>query len=149
MTMDIQRTQRKNMIDDRTRGGLASILDVLLPGTEQLPSGRAVGAHLELLDKALEADPRLEPAVTRAGERAAASQTCTFADIERWTGKDLEQVVFALHSAYYMSSEVRSALGYPGQARRPITLATPEELCSDELVAPVLARGAVYVPAPQ
>ncbi|MER8001030.1 hypothetical protein [Streptomyces sp. NPDC095613] len=149
MTMQIQQIQRKASIDDRARGGLASILNVLLPGTERLPSGRAVGAHLELLDTVLEADLRLEPAVARAGDLAAASETCTFADIERWVGEDLEQLVFALHSAYYMSSEVRSALGYPGQARRPIALATPEEVCSDELVAPVLARGAVYVPTPE
>ncbi|MEU9456087.1 hypothetical protein [Streptomyces sp. NPDC048277] len=149
MDIQIQQPQRKTLIDDRTRTGLASILDVLLPGTGKLPSGRAVGAHLELLDKVLEADPRLEASVTRVGESAAAAPTCTFADLERWAGEDLEHVVFALHSAYYMAGEVRSALGYPGQTRRPIALATPEEVCSDELVAPVLARGAVYVPTPE
>jgi len=136
------------MIDDRTRGGLALIIDVLLPGTRTLPSGRAVGAHLDLLDQVVEADPRRGPFVSSVGDLAAASQTCTFADIERWAGEDLERVVFALQSAYYMSPQVRSALGYPGQGRRPIALATPEEVCSDELVAPVVARGAVYVPTP-
>ncbi|WPB89261.1 hypothetical protein [Streptomyces malaysiensis] len=149
MQIQLQQIQRTISIDDRTRGGLATILDVLLPGSEKLPPGRVVGAHLELLDKVLEADPRLEPVVTRTGELAAGSDTCTFADIGRWAGEDLEQLVFALHSAYYMSGEVRSALGYPGQARRPIALATPEEVCSDELVAPVLARGAVYVRTPE
>ncbi|MFD7956099.1 hypothetical protein ACFV4X_21705 [Streptomyces ardesiacus] len=146
MTM---RIRKKTTIDDNTRDGLALIADVLFPGTETLPSGRAVGTHLELLDQVLEADPRLEPLLTKVGEPAAASQTCTFADVQRWAGEDIEQVVFALHSAYYMSHEVRSALGYPGQGRRPIALATPEEVCSDELVAPVLARGAVYVPTPE
>ncbi|WP_020133574.1 hypothetical protein [Streptomyces sp. 351MFTsu5.1] len=146
MTMQIR---RKITIADRTRGGLALIIDVLLPGTRTLPSGGAVGAHLELLDQVLEADPRLWPLVNRVGDLAAASETCTFADIELWAGEDLEQVVFALQSAYYMSRDVRSALGYPGQGRRPIALATPEEVCSDELVAPVVARGAVYVPTPQ
>lgn len=141
--------RRKITIDDSTRAGLASIIDVLLPGTGTLPSGRTVGAHLDLLDQVLQADPRLEPLVTRVGELAASSKTCTFADIEGWAGGDLEQVVFALHSAYYMSRDVRSALDYPGQARRPIALATPEEVCSDDMVAPVLARGAVYVPTPQ
>ncbi|MEU0190963.1 hypothetical protein ABZ250_13990 [Streptomyces afghaniensis] len=140
---------RKITIEDTIRNGLALIIDVLLPGTETLPSGRAIGAHLEPLDQVLQADPQLEPLVIRVGELAAASETCSFGDIERWAGEDLEQVVFALHSAYYMSRDVRSALEYPGQARRPIALATPEEVCSDDLVAPVLARGAVYVPTPQ
>jgi hypothetical protein len=139
----------KIAIDDGTREGLGTILDTLLPGTEKLPSGRAAQAHTDLLDKVLEADPRLESAVIKAGQLAAGMQSCALADLERWLGEDLEQVVFALHSAYYMSSEVRAALGYPGQARRPIALATPDEVCSDDLIAPVLARGAIYVPTPR
>ena len=138
----------KIAIEDKTREGLATILETLLPGTGALPSGRAVRAHMDLLDKVLEADPRLQPAVTAAGELAADSAKCTLADLEHWSGDRLEQVVFALHSAYYMSVKVRAALGYPGQARRPVALATPHEVCSDELIAPVLARGAIYVPTP-
>jgi hypothetical protein len=146
MTMQ---TRGKIPIEDKTREALATILDTLLPGTETLPSGRAVGAHLDLLDRVLEADPRLQAAVTKAAELAVGSQTCTIADLERWSGDHLEQVIFSLNSAYYMSSEVRAALGYPGQGRRPVALATPDEMCSDELVAPVLARGDIYVPAPK
>ncbi|MEU2286814.1 hypothetical protein ABZ614_33625 [Streptomyces sp. NPDC013178] len=149
MTMQIQQTRTKIPLDDRARGGIAAILDVVLPGTETLPSGRSVGAHLDLLDKTLDADPRLQPVVREVGELAAASDTCTFDDIRQWAGEDLERLVFALNAAYYMSSEVRSALGYPGQGRRPIALATPDEICSDDLIAPVLARGAIYVPTPE
>jgi hypothetical protein len=47
-----------------------------------------------------------------------------------------------------MSSEVRTALNYPGQMRRPIAEATADEKHTDELLAPVIERGPVYVPVP-
>ncbi|MFG2732343.1 hypothetical protein [Streptomyces canus] len=149
MTMRIQQTRTKISLSDEAREGIATILDVVLPGTETLPSGRAVDTHLELLDKVLDADPLLQPIVNRTGELASTADTSTFADVERWAGDDLERLVFALNAAYYMSSQVRSALDYPGQVRRPIALATPAEVCSDDLVAPVLKRGPIYVPTPE
>jgi hypothetical protein len=140
--------RRPMPLESNVREGLATILDTLIPGTDSLPSGRAVEAHQELIDRVLEADPRLEPVVRQAGEHARAAGACTLTEIAEWSGGNLESLVFALNAAYYMSKRVRSALGYPGQARRPISLATREEVCSDELIAPVLARGAAYVPTP-
>jgi len=135
-------------LDDRLREGLARVLDWLLPGTQALPSGRAVQAHEHLLDLVLRADPTLLECVTDVADRAASVDACTLDDLAQWAGEDTERVVFALQAAYYMSSDVRTALGYPGQGRRPVAQATPEETASDDLVAPVLARGAIYVPTP-
>lgn len=135
-------------LDDRLREGLAGVLDWLLPGTQALPSGRAVQAHEHLLDLVLGADPTLVGCVTEVAERAAGVDTCSLDNLTQWVGEDIDRVVFALHAAYYMSSDVRAALGYPGQGRRPVAQATPDEVASDELVAPVLARGAIYVPTP-
>ena len=146
--MTMMQIQPNVTLSETTRSGLAQVLDVLLPGTDTLPSGSAVAAQGELLDRVLRADPRLEPVIRRVGDLAAGAQSCTFADIQAWAAAETEQLVFALHSAYYMSTDVRRALGYPGQQRRPIALATPEEQCSDELIAPVVDRGAVYVPTP-
>jgi len=145
MTIKIQ---HKVYLDDATREGLASILDLILPGTAALPSGRTTQAHRELLDLVLQADPTLGGCLRAAGEAAAATGSCTLDDLQAWVGEDDERVVFALNAAYYMSSEVRTALGYPGQSRRPIAQATPDEVASDELVAPVLERGPAYVPTP-
>lgn len=136
------------LLDDEAREGIALILDAILPGTKALPSGRAIGAHHELLDRVLHADSTLALPVTAGGRRAAQAGSCALADLQRWAGPDAERVVFALHSAYYMSSDVRAALGYPGQTRRPIALATPDEVVSDDLVAPVIERGSIYVPTP-
>lgn len=140
--------QRNVLIDDSTRRGIARVIDVLLPGTGTLPAATAVDTQGELLDRVLDADPTLEPLVRAAGTQAAAAESCTLADLEIWMGDDLERLVFALHAAYYMSGEVRSRLGYPGQGRYPVSLATPDQLCSDELIEPVISRGPVFVPTP-
>jgi hypothetical protein len=124
------------------------VVDVLLPGTERCPSGREVGAHLEWLDVVLAADPARAVEVRHLGEVAAAHESCTIADLERWAGRDLDSVAFALQAAYYMAPPVRAALGYPGQTRRPVSDATPEERWSDALIAPVRDRGPIYVPTP-
>ncbi len=140
---------RVELIDQRTREGLGRILDVLIPGTATLPSGREVGAHQEWLDRALEAEPRLLDAVQRVGSAAAAEESLTLAGFETMGGDDADQVVFVLQAAFYMSPAAMKALRYPGQVRRPISEATPEEVWSEELLAPVVARGSIYVPTPE
>ena len=135
-------------LDERTRDGLAKVLDVLFPGSKKLPSARSVDVQGSLIDRVLSADPRLFDAVRSAGDAAANSDTCTLADLEAWAGNEVESVVFALTSAYYISPQVLEALKYPGQARRPVSQATPEETYSEELLAPVRERGAIYVPTP-
>lgn len=145
MTMQ---TESDELFDESIREGLGRVLDVLLPGTDRLPSGREAGAHLAWLDRVLAADPRPLQAMRELGAQATTSDECTLGDIEDWAGGELEPVVFALNAAYYISPLVTDALGYPGQTRRPVSQATPEELCSEELIAPVRARGAIYVPTP-
>lgn len=135
-------------LDERARSGLATVADALLPGTDKLPSGRSVGAHDMWLDRVLAADPRLVSAVTAVGTAAAGRDSCTLQDIEAWAGSDVESVVFALTSAYYIAPPVLEALGYPGQVRRPISQATADERYSEELIAPVRERGPIYVPTP-
>jgi hypothetical protein len=129
------------------REGMARIADLVLPGTQLQPRGRDVGAHAELLDLVLAADPTLVEAVSDFGRRAAVTGQLALTDLQGWSEVDCERVVFALTAAYYMSPAVRAAIGYPGQGRRPISAATPDEQCSDELIQPVVDRGEVFVPA--
>ena len=140
--------QKATVVDDAARQGLAKITELILPGTSSLPSGVSVGAHLDLLDRALTADPRLAPAVVSFGRRAEVAPELTLGDLQEWSECDAETVVFAITAAYYMSPAVKAALGYPGPARRPISEATAEEKQTDELLAPVIARGSIYVPTP-
>lgn len=145
MTMQIE---HKDFLDPRAREGVALILDLLLPGTDTQPSGQDAGAHEEWIDRALQAEPRLEESLRRVADLAADHGACTYSDLERWAGEDLESVVSVLQASYYMSPVVKQALHYPGQARRPISSATTDETWSEDLVAPVRDRGAIYVPTP-
>jgi hypothetical protein len=143
-----QSTDKTEYLDESTRGGLERVLDVILPGTETLPSGRDASVHQEWLDRVLAAEPRLFDALRRVGDAAAAGSSCTLSDIQSWAGDDLESVIFAVQAAYYMSPVAKKAHRYPGQVRRPIAQATPEESWSEELMAPVINRGPIYVPTP-
>lgn len=136
------------LLDQRTRQGLAVVLDLLLPGTDASPSGRVARAHQEWIDVVIAADPGLTEPLRQVGDIAATHESCTVDDLERWSGDQLDSVIFALQAAYYMVPSVREALGYPGQIRRPISQATPEEQWSDSLIAPVKERGSIYVPTP-
>jgi hypothetical protein len=142
-------TQGETMMDDATRVGVAKVFDVLLPGTAVLPAATEVDAQGELLDRVLTADPTLAPLVRACGERAIHVDEPTLAEIRSWMGEDSERLIFALHAAYYMSKEVRQRLNYPGQGRFPIAEATPDQLWTPELIAPVIERGPIYVPTPE
>lgn len=134
---------------DGVREGLAVLADVILPGTDRLPAGREVGAHQDLLDEVLAADPALIGAVAEAGQRALAGGSLSLDDLDAWGAEVREPALFALTAAYYMSRHVHRALHYPGPVSNPIALAKPDEVCSDDLLEPVRRRGSVYVEAPQ
>jgi hypothetical protein len=140
---------RPTEIDAHVRAGLRALTEVVLPGTDVLPPGVDVGAHHELLDRALRANPGLSPAVLELGRRAAHAGTVSLDDLLAWPADLSEDLVFALTAAYYMATRVRQALGYPGQVRRPVADATADERVSEDLLAPVIARGPIFVPTPE
>jgi hypothetical protein len=148
VSIQTNQLHRRVWIDPPEREGLARVLDVVVPGTETLPSGRSVAAHEDLLDHVVSADSRLEAPLKQVGKRAADAESFILDDVVEWAGEHAEEVVFALTAAYYMAAEVRELLNYPGQRRLPIAQATPDEVVSDDLLAPVRERGEVFVPTP-
>jgi len=135
--------------DESLRRGIRHVIDVLLPGDGEMPSGAEVAVEDELLQRVLTADPRLLPAVLAVSRRVVQENAPSDLDeFIAWCGEDFEQVAFAVNAAYYMSATVWAVLGYPGQRRMPIALATPDQIASDELVAPVINRGPIFVPTP-
>lgn len=133
---------------DAIRAGLAVIVDALLPGTERLPSGRDVGAHTDLLDRVVSADPKLVAVLVEFGGRAAEREVVSVAELQAWDPESFEVLNFALSAAYYMSRDVHRALDYPGVGPHPIAEATPDQMYSEKLLAPVRSRGSIYVAAP-
>lgn len=149
MNAESMSTFDEDILDATAREGLAVVAEVLLPGTEKLPSGRSVGCHLALLDRVLRVDGSLLSVLRRVANPAAEQGSCTLQDIVAWAQGDVEEVVRALNLAYFMSTDVMDALGYWGQTRRPVSEATDEEKWDEALLSPVRARGPVYVPTPE
>jgi hypothetical protein len=146
MTLQISRITH---LDAPTVEGICLTADLLLPGSGALPSWRAVEGHRDLIERVLDADPTLIEPVTRVARHACAEGRCRLEDLEEWAGSDVERVVFALNAAYYMAKSVRQIIGYPGQSRRPTASAGPDEVWTEELIAPVRARGPIYVATPE
>jgi hypothetical protein len=132
----------------RTHTGLAKVAAVLLPGVGALPCASDVPSFEVCVDRVVAADPRLLHVVRTVGDVAASRDSCTLGEIEEWSDGEVESLVFALTSAYYIAPEVLKALGYPGQVRRPVSEATPEEKYSEEMLAPVRQRGEIFVHTP-
>lgn len=134
--------------DDRTRQGAALIADLWFPGTARSPRMTDLPGYDALLTRALQAYPELSEAFIEAAALAAEAPELTDEVVAQWPAELSEAVFYFLSSTYYMAPEVRRAVGYPGQTRTPIALATPDQLLDDELLAPVLALGPTYVPTP-
>ncbi len=125
--------------------GLALLLDLILPGDDLLPAARALPEFPELLDRAITASDGSEEIVLHFSRQAVACKELSVNDLEAWSAADAEHLVFVLQAAYFMSRTVRDLLGYPGQGRRPIAEATPEERVDDTLLRPVIERGPIFV----
>jgi hypothetical protein len=129
-------------IDPGTRRRLAIVADLLAPAGEGMPAASEVETAGRWLDRIIAADPSLLGPLARlaecddwdAIEALAASDPTTF-----------ETASFGLLSAYYLHPRVRRLLGYPGQGPSPILEGEDEHYLPEELIAPVIARGPVYV----
>ncbi len=134
-----------SMISEAQRQTFAGIADVLIPAAEGMPSATQVGAHQEILDRAVELRPDLRPAFFR-GLNAVAGQDPTTA-AEHLNSKDPEALgaIGTLASAgYYMLQEVRDLIGYPGQENRPITIEEEPAYVREGMLQEVIDRGPIY-----
>ncbi|WP_461154524.1 hypothetical protein [Saccharopolyspora tripterygii] len=101
-----------------------------------------------LLSRAMQANAELAGAFAHLAELAGEVDVLTADVVAEWPPDLVEAAWLFLTCTYYMSSEAREAVGYPGQRRIPVAEATPEQTVDDELLAPVLALGPTYVPTP-
>jgi hypothetical protein len=132
-------------LDAATRERLVAVADLLVPASDGMPSASDVDVVGRWLDRILEADPSLrEPVAALAGcatwealEARAAAEPAAF-----------ELGAFAIVAAYYLHPGVRKRMGYTGQGPSPILEGEAEWYLRDDILAPVRARGPVFVPTP-
>ena len=123
------------------------LADFLIPALGGMPSATEAGATEVWLDRVLEARPDLAAELRRivasvVGEDPAAA----VARLASERPGDLDTLLSALAGAYYMSDDVRAALGYPGQQAiaDDVEGREPPLDAANPLLAPVLARGPIY-----
>ncbi|RVU29033.1 hypothetical protein EOT10_04140 [Streptomyces antnestii] len=132
----------------RARLGAIRLADLWFPGSAVSPAMTALPEYAALLDVALAANAELTAAFLEIAERAADVAELTAQTLENWPADVVEGAYTVAMCAYYMSKAVRTAIGYPGQQRVPAARDIGNPALIEELLAPVLARGALYVATP-
>ncbi|MFC7447159.1 hypothetical protein [Rhodococcus daqingensis] len=128
--------------------GLQRLADLWFPGTDTSPAMRALPDYESVVRTALAANDEVAAALREIARTAADAADLTPEVVDSWPTETVEAAYLFVMCAYYMSKTVRAAIGYPGQTRVPVATATPDQVFTDELLAPVIARGPIYVPTP-
>ncbi len=138
-----------DIIDDELRRAFVAIADVLIPAYGDMPAASEANVGGESLDRILTLRDDLKAAFIRGlrttvGKPAAAAALA----LNDSDPTALATIGLVASAAYYMDPEVRLLIGYPGQDRSPIDPDAPPEYLRDNLLQPVIARGAIYRPTP-
>lgn len=110
---------------------LAQMADVLVAEGSGMPAASAVGVAGELLDRCLDAAPSLaEPLTALLDEAQANGPDGPDGFVRRLAQErpeDFAVLSTVVVGAYYLSAEVRSLIGYPGQQPSPLSTASEPE----------------------
>lgn len=113
---------------------LAQMADVLVAEGSGMPAASVVGVAGDLLDRCLDAAPSLAEPLTALLDEAQANGPdgpdgfCGFVRrLAQERPEDFAVLSTAVVGAYYLSAEVRSLIGYPGQQPSPLSTASEPE----------------------
>jgi hypothetical protein len=132
-------------LDAATRERLVAVADLLVPAADGMPSASEVDVVGRWLDRVLDADPSLIEPVAALADCATWDALEARAEIDPAT---FELGAFAIVAAYYLHPGVRRRMGYTGQGPSPILEGEADWYLRDDILAPVRARGPVFVPTP-
>jgi hypothetical protein len=138
-------------LSDTELRGLLAIADVLIPHSGEMPSASQAPDYERWLLRALASRPDAFDALVAEGERRADTPADALAAEVRQTA-DSDPDLFGplsvvLAGAYLMIPEIRKAIGYPGQERRPAPFDQAASEIMDGILDPVIERGSIYTPA--
>jgi hypothetical protein len=125
------------------------IADLLIPAYKHLPAASAVGVHEKLLDDVLTFRPDIVDAFFRGlATIEAGTLSANLNSLYRGDPDAFGAISLAASAGYYMSPEVRSALGYPGQESLTYNPHDVPGYLVDHLLERVSLRGPIYRPTP-
>ncbi len=137
-------------LTDADRALFGAFADHLIPAYKRLPKASDVGVAAQLLDAVLGFRPDLKESFFRgldAIQNMPAAEAAEYL-FER-DNQAFETLGLVASGGYYMSPEVRTLMGYPGQESLTYDPhATPDYVTSG-LLDRVIKRGPIYVATPR
>lgn len=131
------------------RAAFALVADLLIPAYKGYPSATSVGVHEKMLDDVLGFRPDITEAFLRgvaaidAAHLSASVNTLYKADPEAFNAISL-----AASGGYYMTAQVRTVLGYPGQESVPYNPHEVPDFLMNHRLEAVARRGPIYRSTP-
>jgi hypothetical protein len=136
-------------VDDDMRETLKGLADVLLPAEPPMPAASEARVHKEWLDRVLMARPDLAPALRSVLTNAIGRDPYSvIGELRSDDPAQFAALATVCAGAYYLSSDVRRLIGYPGQEPSMAEPGTAESDLGDSLIEEVIARGTIYRPTP-
>ena len=133
--------------DSHDRALLAALADVLIPSAEGMPSASQADVGGQCLDAVLTARPDLtgglDDVLDKARDRNPRDVVSELRANDPAAFGVLAEIV---SGAYFMNPDVRQAIGYAGQERRPMD--PRPDYMEDGLLESVIRRGPIYRPTP-
>ncbi|WP_158437749.1 gluconate 2-dehydrogenase subunit 3 family protein [Naasia lichenicola] len=126
------------------RASLAAVADLLIPHTDQMPSGSEADVQGEFIDRVLSVRPDLLDAVRTGLAQVEEPLPADFAELDARGLSGLRALAEAVTAAYFLNPDVAKLVGYRKRSAIPIRF--DEDL--DDLVASVTGRGPIYRPTP-
>jgi hypothetical protein len=137
-------------LDESLRRTFLALADVLIPEAEGMPAASQVGVGGDILDRMLALRPDLREGFLR-GLRAAAGKPAGEAAeaLSRNDPAALGAIGLVASAGYYMSPQVRSLIGYPGQESRPADPDIAPEYVANGMLQQVIDSGPIFKPTPK
>lgn len=133
------------VIGEAERAVFGRMAEVMLPGTDTMPSAGRAGVPGLGLDEVLAARPDLIEPLGRAlrdlGESFSLEALAGYLSVDEEAYSALTLCVAA---AYYLSPEVRDLIGYPGQEARSFDPYEYVAWIDEGLLDPVTERGPIW-----
>lgn len=133
------------MMGEAERAVFGRMAEVMLPGTDTMPSAGRAGVPGAGLDEVLAARPDLAEPLARAvgdlGESFSLEALAGYLSVDEEAYSALTTCAAA---AYYLSPEVRELIGYPGQEARSFDPYEYVQWIDEGLLDPVTERGPIW-----
>jgi choline dehydrogenase-like flavoprotein len=116
---------RPPKIPEEVREPLASVADLLIPAQGMMPAASEVDVAGYLLDLVIASRPDLLRPLCEAIRDVAAIDLDGLSSLDSLPPQSRSTLLYVITGAYYMSTEVRRRIGFPGQEGTP---ADPREM---------------------